>query len=336
MQSGKHLAVRTLAFQLLRELSHEHFVSGARLAEKFGVSRSAVSDALHDASEAGIDIFSLTRRGYKLAEPVELLSLERIRLELGASAKRLDVDLVVSTTSTNSELMQRAIAGAPSGSCLVAEIQTAGRGRRGRVWQSAFGGSLTFSVLWRFDKGAAHLGGLSLVVGLAVLRALRASGVSEADVALKWPNDVVSGHRKLAGVLIESQGDMLGPTAVVIGIGINIQFPEKVKESIDQPVADVHGLVGGAVSRNALLTSVLRELVVLLDEFQAQGFCAFKKEWTAAHALQGKPVRVLNGDGSTLEAIARDVADDGSLIVSQHGRDVMLSSGEVSLRGVKK
>ncbi len=328
--------MRPLAFQLLRELSHEHFVSGARLAEKFGVSRSAVSDALHDASEAGIDIFSLTRRGYRLAEPVELLDLSHIRRALGASAKRLDVDLVESSASTNSELMQRAIAGAPSGSCLVAEIQTAGRGRRGRVWQSAFGGSLTFSVLWRFDKGAAQLGGLSLVVGLAVLRALRASGVGEADVALKWPNDVVSGHRKLAGILIESQGDMLGPTAVVIGIGINIQLPESLRESVDQPVADVYGLVGNSVSRNTLLAAVLRELVALLDQFQAQGFPALKKEWTAVHALHGKPVRVLNGDGAILEALVRDVADDGSLVVAHHGRDVMLSSGEVSLRGVKK
>ena len=328
--------MRPLAFQLLRELSHEHFVSGARLAEKFGVSRSAVSDALHDASEAGIAIFSLTRRGYRLAEPVELLSLEAIRRELGTSSRRLNVDLVESVASTNSELMQRAIAGAPSGSCLVAEIQTAGRGRRGRVWQSAFGGSLTFSLLWRFDKGAAQLGGLSLVVGLAVLRALRASGVASSDVALKWPNDVVSGHRKLAGVLIESQGDMLGPTVVVIGIGINVNLPEDVKGAVDQPVADVQGLAGKTVSRNKLLAAVLNELIVLLDEFQVHGFRAFKKEWTAAHALHGKPVRVLNGDGVIMETVVRDVADDGSLIVAQHGRDVALSSGEISLRGIRK
>lgn len=326
--------MRPLAFQLLRELSHEHFVSGARLAEKFGVSRSAVSDALHDASEAGINIFSLTRRGYRLAEPVELLSLETIRRELGASSRRLNVDLVESAGSTNSELMQRAIVGAPSGSCLVAEIQTAGRGRRGRVWQSAFGGSLTFSLLWRFDKGTAQLGGLSLVVGLAVLRALRASGVTPSDVALKWPNDVVSGHRKLAGVLIESQGDMLGPTAVVIGIGINVNLPEDVKAAVDQPVTDVQSLTGEVGSRNKLLAAVLRELVTLLDEFQTHGFRVFKKEWTAAHALHGKPVRVLNGDGAIMETVVRDVADDGSLIVAHHGRDVALSSGEISLRGM--
>lgn len=327
--------MRPLAFQLLRELSHERFISGTRLAEKFGVSRSAISDALHDAGEAGVGIFSLTRRGYRLAEPVELLSLERLHKELGAVANRLDVDLVESIGSTNSELMQRAIGGAPSGACLVAEIQTAGRGRRGRVWQSAFGASLTFSLLWRFEKGAAQLGGLSLVVGLAVVRALHRLGIDAGNVALKWPNDIVAGPRKLAGVLIESQGDMLGPTAVVIGIGINVNLPDALKNAIDQPVTDVHGVAGQTISRNRLLAAVLRELVCMLDQFQVRGFPAFRKEWTAAHVLHGKPVRMIAGDGRAIDAVVRDVADDGSLIVSHHGRDVVLASGEVSLRGVK-
>lgn len=327
--------MRPLAFQLLRELSHERFVSGTRLAEKFGVSRSAVSDALHDASEAGVDIFSLTRRGYRLAGPVELLSLERLRKQLGAVANRLDVDLVESIASTNSELMQRATTGAPSGACLAAEIQTAGRGRRGRVWQSAFGASLTFSLLWRFERGAAQLGGLSLVVGLAVVRALHKLGIGATDIALKWPNDVVAGQRKLAGVLIESQGDMLGPTAVVIGIGINVNLPDHLIGAIDQPVTDVQGLAGKAVSRNQLLVEVLRELVGMLDQFQVQGFPAFKKEWKAVHALHEKPVRVLTAEGGSIDAVVRDVADNGSLIVTHRGKDVIVASGEVSLRGVK-
>jgi BirA family biotin operon repressor/biotin-[acetyl-CoA-carboxylase] ligase len=320
---------------LLRELSHERFISGTRLAQQFGVSRSAVSDALHDASEAGVDIFSLTRRGYRLAAPVELLSLERLRKELGAVANRLDVDLVESIASTNAALLQRANGGAPSGACLVAEIQTHGRGRRGRVWHSAFGASLTFSLLWRFEKGAAQLGGLSLVVGLAVVRVLRRSGMGASEIALKWPNDVVAGPRKLAGVLIESQGDMLGPTSVVIGIGINVNLPEPIKAAIDQPVTDLQALTGRALSRNQLLGAVLRELVGMLDQFQAKGFPAFRKEWTAVHALHEKPVRVLGGDGSVIDAVVRDVADDGSLIVTHQGRDIILSSGEVSLRGVK-
>lgn len=324
--------MRPLAFQLLRELSHQRFTSGAMLAEKFGVSRTAVSDALRDAGEAGVEIFSLTRRGYRLAEPIELLNLDTLRDSLGAAAKRLDLDVVESIASTNTELMARAAAGAPSGSCVAAEMQTAGRGRRGRVWRSAFASSLTFSLLWRFDRGAAHLGGLSLVVGLAVIRALRELGVSK-DVALKWPNDILAGHRKLAGVLIESQGDMLGPTAVVIGAGINVRLPDALKEAIDQAVTDVDAVAGKTVSRNLLLAAVLRQLVAALDEFQRAGFAAFKEEWISFHAFHGKPVRVLHADGSAMESVVSGVSADGSLLVQQNGRELALSSGEVSLRG---
>jgi BirA family biotin operon repressor/biotin-[acetyl-CoA-carboxylase] ligase len=327
--------VRPLVFQLLRELSHERFVSGVRLAEKFGVSRSVISTALHEAGEAGVEIFSLTRRGYRLAQPIELLDIDRLRLALGATSNRLDLDVIETIDSTNTEMMKRAIAGAPSGAALVVEIQTDGRGRRGRVWQSAFGASLTFSLLWRFQKGAAQLGGLSLVVGLAVLRALHRLGIGTDTVRLKWPNDIVAniaGARKLAGVLVESQGDMLGPTAVVIGIGINMDLPVQVIARIDQPVTDVQRLAGETVSRNQLLAEVLRELVALLDGFEKSGFAPFKDEWTRAHALHGQPVRVINGDGGSVDAVVRGVADDGSLIIHRDGRDQSLASGEVSLR----
>ena len=328
--------MRPLAFQLLRELSHERFVSGVVLAEKFGVSRSAVSEALRDAGEAGVEIFSLTRRGYRLARPVELLNLDQLRAGLGPAVRRLDLELVEAVDSTNTALMLRATQGAPSGSCLAAEIQRAGRGRRGRVWHSAFASSLTFSLLWRFDKGASHLGGLSLVVGLALVRALRALGIDDPGLALKWPNDLLAGHRKLAGVLIESQGDMLGPTAVVIGVGINVALPDSLRQAIDQPVTDLASLVGAPVSRNALLAAVLRELVQVLDEFQRSGFAAFRQEWLALHALHNKPVRVLNGDGTGIDAVASGVADDGSLLIRHQGREISLSSGEISLRGVRQ
>ena len=265
--------MRPLAFSLLRELSHEHFTSGARLAEKYGVSRSAISDALRDANESGIEIFSLTRKGYRLAEPIELLDVERIRAALGSTAKRVDVLVLADIESTNAELMRRAVAGAPGGLCLAAEVQTAGRGRRGRVWHSAFGASLTFSLLWRFEKGAAHLGGLSLVVGLAMLRALEKLGLRREDaVELKWPNDIVANGAKLAGVLIETQGDMLGPSTVVIGIGINVNLNEALKMNIDQPATDVCALSNEPPSRNRLFAALLQELVECSMDFATAVF----------------------------------------------------------------
>jgi len=325
--------MRPLAWALLNELSHERFVSGAKLAERFGVSRSAVSDALHDATEAGVEIFSLTRKGYQLAEPLDLLDADRIRAALGPAAERLQVEVRHEIDSTNSELMRLAEAGAASGTCVAAELQGAGRGRRGRTWQSGFATSLTFSFLWRSDLGAAALGGLSLSVGLAVARTLHQLGVAGAMV--KWPNDIVVGGDKLGGILIESRGDMLGPSAAVIGIGLNVHLPARLRAGIDQPVTDVYSQCASPPGRNLLLAALLKQLQAILDEFGELGFAAQRKEWCACHALHGKPVTVTPSQGPAFAATVVDVGDDGALWVQAAGKKMELRSAEVSLRARK-
>jgi BirA family biotin operon repressor/biotin-[acetyl-CoA-carboxylase] ligase len=328
--------MRPLALLVLARLSHQHFTSGALLATELGVSRSAVSDALKDAQAQHIEIFSLTRRGYRLAAPLELLDVGRVHQALGGVAPRLDVEIVPVLESTNTALLERAQQGAASGTCLAAEIQTAGRGRRGRKWQSRFAASLTFSLLWRFDKGAAQLGGLSLVVGLAVVRVLRARGIQNA--MLKWPNDIVVNDQKLAGILIETSGDMLGPTAAVIGVGINMRLPPDVCASIDQPVTDVATWTPEGILRNDLLAALLRELVSVLDGFSGKGFGVFREEWLFCHALHGKTITVTQGT-EIYQATVSGVADDGSLTVvptpafrARYGNMVALSSAEISVR----
>ena len=136
------------------------------------------------------------------------------------------IELADSAVSSNTVLLQRAALGAASGSVLAVEWQSAGRGRLGRVWHSGLGSALTFSLLWRFEFGLSALSGLSLAVGVAMMRALEKIGVS--DIGLKWPNDVLTKSGKLAGILIEAQGDMLGPSLVVIGIGMNLRLPQAV------------------------------------------------------------------------------------------------------------
>jgi BirA family transcriptional regulator, biotin operon repressor / biotin---[acetyl-CoA-carboxylase] ligase len=329
--------LRPLAFKLLIELSAAHFTSGVALAKKFNVSRSAISDALKDATEAGVEIFSLTRRGYRLAAPIDLLDIDIVRKAIGDKAHRLDVDIVPTIGSSNTELLVRAVAGAASGTCIAAEIQTAGRGRRGRAWQSQFASSLTFSLLWRFEKGAAALGGLSLVVGLALVRALHKAGVN--DAMLKWPNDVIVNGEKLAGILIETQGDMLGPTAAVIGVGLNVQLPDALKLSIDQPATDIASHLESQASRNQLLAAMLRELVVVLDEFSERGFKFFKNDWIAFHALQEQAVTVRQSNAPDYDALVKDVGDDGSLVVEaidKPGSRQTLTSAEISIRAVAK
>lgn len=329
--------MRPLAFKLLTELSAEHFTSGVVLAKKFNVSRSAISDALKDATNAGVEIFSLTRRGYRLAAPIDLLDIDAVRAAIGDKSHRFDVHILPMIGSSNTELLARAAAGAASGTCVAAEIQTAGRGRRGRAWQSQFASSLTFSLLWRFEKGAAALGGLSLVVGLALVRALRQVGVR--DAMLKWPNDVIVNGEKLAGILIETQGDMLGPTAAVIGVGMNVRLPPALKQSIDQPATDVASHLNAHLhvetTRNELLAAMLRELVVVLDEFSEHGFKFFKSDWLPLHALQEQIVTVRQNNAADGEALVKGIADDGALIVEfsdQPGHIQTLTSAEISIR----
>ena len=332
------LQVRPLTFTLLRELSAEHFTSGAELAAKHGVSRSAISDALKDANTLGVQIFSLTRRGYRLAEPLQLLDIDVIRQRMGASLHRVDLRLVDVIDSTNAALLNQAntgiATGAVSGTCLAAEIQTAGRGRRGRAWQSALGASLTFSLLWRFESGASSLGGLSLAVGLAVANALRALGI---DAELKWPNDIVVDDQKLGGILIETQGDMLGPTVAVIGVGLNVRLPDALWLAIDQPATDIAtvsataAVTSPALNRNVLLPAILSQLVAVLDQFQRGGFAVLRDQWRALHAHQGCLVDI-HAATETYVAKVIDVSGDGGLIVERDGVRLSLTAAEISIR----
>ena len=192
------------------------------------------------------------------------------------------------------------------------------------------GAALTFSLLWRFEQGAAALAGLSLAVGLAVTRALEPCGVH--DAGLKWPNDVLWRGRKLAGILIEMQGDMLGPSAAVIGVGLNCRLPAPLLARIDQPAVDVATAGGTAPDRNRLLAGVLIELDRILTEFAGAGFAPFRDAWQRCHVYQGKPVKIALPDGGIVNGTAEGVAENGALLLATHSGQLRLHSGEVSLR----
>ncbi len=326
--------VRPLTLSMLSRLSADRFTSGEALAQALGVSRRTVMVAAREAADLGVEVFAVPRKGYRLAAPIELLDLKAIHAAMGRLARRIDLDTVPVVESTNSAIAARLAQGAPSGIALAAEWQSAGRGRRGRSWSMPLGAGLMFSVGWRFARTAAELGGLSLAVGVAVARAIeRLQGPAPARrVALKWPNDIVCDGGKLGGILIESQGDMLGPVAVTVGIGLNVALPEDFASGIDQPVMDVSTVCGGPVSRNRLLAGVLTELVAALDDFQSHGFAPFRQAWLQRHAFAGATVRVQPGDGTWFDATVTGVAEDGSLVVRRAGEDVLLHGGEISLR----
>ncbi|MBL8513328.1 MAG: biotin--[acetyl-CoA-carboxylase] ligase [Betaproteobacteria bacterium] len=323
--------LRPLTLALLSKLTAERFTSGEILAQSLGVSRRAVMTAAHEAADVGVEIFAVPRKGYRLASPLELLDLKAIHTAMGKAARRVDLNAVPVIDSTNTAIAARLGEGAPSGIALAAEWQRAGRGRRGRAWAMPFGAGLMFSLGWRFARSAAELGGLSLAVGVAVARAIEHMR-PQHPVSLKWPNDILCNGKKLGGVLIESQGDMLGPVAVTIGIGLNVRLPEAFADSVDQPVTDVTTVCGAPVSRNTLLARMLIELVSVLDTFQAQGFAPLREEWQKRHAFNALAVRVHPGDGTWFDAEVRGVAEDGSLVVRRAGEDMLLHGGEISVR----
>ena len=234
-----------LSFTLLRQLSDGDFHSGEDLAAKVGLTRARVSQLLRQAETAGLSLERVRGLGYRLKAAPDFLDAAAVRLALtalgakvakpGAPAPKpqapveedlgitaqdrptfdrtppaLQVEVSDQIDSTSTELLRRAPRRDIHGAVLAAEWQTAGRGRRGRPWTAVAGGSLTFSIGWRFEQGAGFLAGLSLAVGVAVARALEKEGFE--GIELKWPNDLVFRHHKLGGILIEVNGDALGPS----------------------------------------------------------------------------------------------------------------------------
>ena len=319
-----------LTFKALRLLADGRFHSGADIARALDRSRAAVSETLKGARALGIEVFSVPGKGYRLAEPVEFLDAHAIVTRLGPAASRIRLTLLDEVDSTSTRLASLAQAGAPSGTCVAAECQSAGRGRRGRAWQAGLGASLTFSMLWRFDQGPGHLAGLPLAVAVAATRALERAGVP--GVGVKWPNDLVHDWKKLGGILVETTGEMLGPTAAVIGIGLNYRLGEALAQRIAQPATDVASCGGDLPSRNALLALLLAELVSAMERFAQGGFSVFRDEWKSRHAYADRNVTVVAGEASPREVRVVGVAADGALLVAAGGHTERLTSAEVSLR----
>ncbi|WP_255988818.1 biotin--[acetyl-CoA-carboxylase] ligase [Chitinolyticbacter albus] len=316
------MSVHTLA--CLRRLSVDHSTSGEQIAEQLALSRASVSTALAEAEQYGVAIERRHGVGYRLCEPLEWLDEQVVRAALPA-ASVLAVEIHQRTDSTNRRLLTEP----RHGRVMAAEWQDGGRGRLGRRWQGQLGGSLMFSLCWQFPGGAATLAGLPLAVGVIVAETVAEAGV--ADVALKWPNDLLlpdaAGHAKAGGILIEIAGDAMGPVCAVIGIGLNLRAPTVEGQRVGGMAE--HGL---NVDRNILLARLLAALEQGLDGFSSHGFADFRGRWEARHAWQGQAVRLIAADGQAREGRAMGVTDDGALRFRAGERDEIIHSGDLSLR----
>jgi BirA family biotin operon repressor/biotin-[acetyl-CoA-carboxylase] ligase len=263
-------------------------------------------------------------------DQLELLDRRRILACLPGEARAHLHELVVlgEIDSTNRYLMDRARQGASEVWACMAERQTEGRGRRGRAWVSPFGGNLYLSVLKRFAASPEHLQGLSLAMGVAVAGALESVGVE--GVELKWPNDLLLGGSKLAGVLLEMISEPRGPSRVVIGIGINVRMPEAARAHIDQPWADLAS-AGVDPGRNRLAAVVLAEILRALKRFDTSGFEPFRAEWQTRDAMGDRPV-VLESADSRIHGYVRGVDPTGALLLEVDGDVRRVLAGDISLR----
>jgi len=311
----------------LRQLADGAFHSGEDLAATVGLTRARVSQLLKQAETAGLSLERVRGLGYRLTATPDFLDADQVRRSLDDIAGKgtvfppLDIEVVDQVGSTSTELLRRAQRRDIHGQVLAAEWQTAGRGRRGKAWTAVAGGSLTFSIGWRYEQGAGFLAGLSLAVGVAVVKALEAEGL--AGVELKWPNDLVHKHLKVGGILVELNGDSLGPSTVVVGVGLNVRLPANIKRDIAQPVSDLTAVAGrGAppIDRNRLLARLVAELAETLATYDQHGFAPFAAEWQRRHAYQGKLVKLLLPDGASVKGTVAGVDSTGALVLADGPR----------------
>lgn len=315
--------------ELLAALSATQPVSGAELARRFGVTRAAVWKQIESLRRDGAPIDAEAGSGYVLATAFEFLDREAILCAVPADLRpRLGrFDLHWRIDSTNSELLRRIQAGETGNALCLSEIQSAGRGRRGRRWQAPLGGALMLSLAHRFETGVSGLAGLSLATGIAVAEALESFGIE--GIGLKWPNDIQHAARKLGGILIEIGGDAQGPSYAVIGIGLNVRLGAWLHD-IDQAAIDLAGITPALPPRNALAGRLVAHLLAMLESFEREGFSAFAARYARYDVLQGRALDLSGGQGPRM-GIGAGVDARGALRVRTAEGECSVDSGEVSV-----
>jgi BirA family biotin operon repressor/biotin-[acetyl-CoA-carboxylase] ligase len=319
----KAAKIRTL---LIQQLADGEFNSGEALGASVGVSRSAIANHIKYLTDIGLDVFSVKGRGYRLAAPIQLLDQNKIIGLLGTSAKDV-VEVVNIINSTNTYVRER-LEDVPQGFVCVAEAQTNGRGRRGKAWVSPFGSSIYMSMAWTFSGGYQSMAGLSLLVGIAINRALKKIGVD--DCKLKWPNDIYHDFKKLAGILVEVEGQVGSDATAVIGIGININLPSSI-DGIDQPFIDLVSISQETVDRNELIALIIRTLTAMLKEFEVKGLTPFLAEWKDADLFYNEYVYLESGS-NRIHGMSKGINESGALLLENAGKVTPHHGGEISVR----
>ena len=328
-----YLLLNLMNYSLVALLSDGLFHSGVELGNQLGISRAAVSKNVAQLIQGGFVIESVKGVGYRLTESIVLVDKDDINDALSETVRARVQDLVVlpEVDSTNTFIKKCSHHREGFNICL-AERQLNGRGRRGRSWVSPFGKNIYFSMSLYLNTGFESLSGLSLAVGVAVVNALASFGID--GVGLKWPNDVWINDKKVAGILLELEGEQEGPVRVVVGVGINVNMELDDTEEISQPWTSLSLEAGKPFDRNKLISELVNNLVEMVDAFKSSGFDSFKTEWDRHDALKGRAV-VLSSVKNIIEGVYLGVDDQGMALLRSQGETTAYGAGELSLRVAK-
>lgn len=315
--------------KMLRET--DSYVSGQELCNKFGVSRTAVWKAINQLKENGYEIEAVQNKGYHLLSAPDIMDKTELESIHATEWAGCEIYYFDSIDSTNTKAKELAEEGHPSGTLVVADRQTAGKGRRGRSWESPTGIGIFMTLMLKPEINPNHASMLTLVAAMATTRAIRR--VTGVPAMIKWPNDIVMNGKKVCGILTEMSAQFDYINHIVIGIGINVHN-EDFPEEIAQTASSIYLESGQHIHRASLIEAFLEEFEDVYAEYlKTEDMEGLMKEYDAMLVNRGRQVRVLDPK-EPFEGKAMGITKKGELIVDTWESRKLVSSGEVSVRGI--
>ncbi len=322
--------MKTEILRMLREA--DGYISGQELCNKFGVSRTAVWKAINQLKEAGYEIEAVQNKGYILKAAPDIMNENELKSIMNTKWAGQELVYFDSTDSTNTKAKELAEEGYPNGTLVVADYQMAGKGRRGRTWESPSGTGIFMTLMLKPDINPNNASMLTLVAALAVAKAI--SDITGEQALIKWPNDIVINGKKICGILTEMSAQFDYINHIVIGIGINVHnkdFPEEIKETASSLMIES----GGQHFRRA---EIIEKIMEYFEEYyeiylETEDLSALVKEYNSLLVNMHKNVKVLDPK-EPFEGKAMGITPRGELIVDTWESRKLVSSGEVSVRGI--
>ena len=309
--------------QLTSILSDLQYHDGNSLGLKLNITRSAIWKSIKKLQEYGVEITSIKNKGYALKQPLLLLNQAYIEKEI--ANPNISIEVLEHVDSTNSYLKRNSDTNRRK--IVLSETQTCGRGRMGRSWHSPFGENIYMSYAYPFKKDISELNGLSLVVSMAVIAAIKEIGILK-NIMLKWPNDVIYQGNKLMGNIVEVQSESYGETLAIIGIGVNVNMLVD-GENITQSWTSLEKITGNYINRNLLAIALIHNLNVYLEQFAKYGLREFISKWQEFDALYNQRIKLNNEE---ISGIAKGINEQGNLLLELAGGELKaFSSGETSI-----